>query len=442
MRIAVLRRHSLVVAVAVLAGCAGAQLPNQAPPLLPSTANRAHKVASYVYVGQCCNFFNHDVVTVYDLALTGVARTITKGVDEPDYVTVDRSGRLYYIDWFGSGVIEYDRGSEGPSRRIKLRGAWAAANDTSNNLYVAACPACVPYQTGRASVNVYKAGTTTLLRSITKGIDAPVAVAVDSDDNLYVAGGSYARPAVTVYAPGSSKPLRTLTKGLTGPTEVALDPSNDVFVLNNAGSSSGLPSVVEYEAASTKVLRTITNGLSSPQSIAVDGSGTLYAANTPAESTGWISVYKSGASSPSYEIKNGVDDPMLITVDSENNLYVANNGYSAAPSAPLHRRPGGRCDAFKSRTIRHRRWQQVRDRLETFGYTGSASVNDTIFDAIASGDEHLLYRFSGREGIADPGYPLVAKDGFIYGARGASGGAYDYGSVLVLSPDFPYGVKL
>jgi hypothetical protein len=55
MSIAVLRRHSLAV-VAVLAGCAGAQSPNQGPPLLPSTANRAHKLASYVYVGQCCIF--------------------------------------------------------------------------------------------------------------------------------------------------------------------------------------------------------------------------------------------------------------------------------------------------------------------------------------------------------------------------------------------------
>ncbi len=350
MSIARLRCHGLAVAAAVLAGCAGAQAPNQAPPLLPSTANRTHKLASYLYVGQCCNFFNQDVVTVYDLALTGVARTITKGVTQPDYVTVDSSGRLYYIDWFGDGVIEYDRGSENPSRRIKLFGAWAAANDSSNNLYVAACPVCVPYGSGRASVNVYKAGTTKLLRSITKGIDAPVSVAVDTDDNLYVAGGSSAHPAVTVYAPGSSKPLRTLTKGLTWPTEVALDPSNDVFVLNNPGLNSWSPSIVEYEAASTKVLRTITNGLSSPPAIAVDGSGTLYAANTPAESSGWISVYESGVSKPSYEIKHGVDDPMLITVDSENNLYVANNAYSA-----------GTVCVFPSKTRRPLRCVQVQD---------------------------------------------------------------------------------
>lgn len=91
MSIAVLRRHSLAVAVAVLAGCAGAQSPNQGPPLLPPTANRAHKLASYVYVGQCCNFFNQDVVTIYDLALTGVARTITKGVDEPAPAAIRRS---------------------------------------------------------------------------------------------------------------------------------------------------------------------------------------------------------------------------------------------------------------------------------------------------------------------------------------------------------------
>jgi hypothetical protein len=37
------------------------------------------------------HFFNQDVVTVYDLALTGVARTITKGVDEPAPAAIRRS---------------------------------------------------------------------------------------------------------------------------------------------------------------------------------------------------------------------------------------------------------------------------------------------------------------------------------------------------------------
>ena len=241
-----------------------------------------------------------------------------------------------------SGVTEYDRGSEDPSRRIKLRGAWAVATDSSNDLYVAVCPSCVPYGYGQSSVAVYKAGTTRLSRSITTGIYAPVSVAIDTNDNLYAGDVSYAHPGVAVYAPGSIKPLRRLTRGLTGATEVALDPSNDVFVLNSSGISSEGPNIIEYEAGSKKVLRTITIGLSSLAAIAVDSSGTLYAANTPVSDPGWISVYAPGVSTPSYEIKDGIDGPQLVAVDGENDLYVANNTYVGATIcvfAPNHRRP-------------------------------------------------------------------------------------------------------
>lgn len=323
---------SASVAAVCFAGC-GSQ-PIGAPGVVAQSQARAiavhsdrgtHKLA-YVYVGECCHFYNTGAVALYDLALTEVVRTINKVVT-PSYITVDRSGRLYTISQLYS-VTEYDRGSEGPSRRIRLPGAWAAVTDSSNNLYVAACTSCIPYESGDGSVKVYESGTTKLLRSITKGIHAPLSVAMDMDDNLYVANGSYYHPAVTVYAPGSSKPLRRLTQGLMAPTAVALGPSNNPFVINNP--VNGTPSIVEYKAASTEVLRTITSGISSPQAIALDGSGTLYVANAP-EGRGWISVYASGASAPSYEIKLGVNDPVALTVDAEGNLYVGSDGPDRAP---------------------------------------------------------------------------------------------------------------
>jgi DNA-binding beta-propeller fold protein YncE len=331
-------RHALssCVTAAMLSACSGSQPPIGAAAALPQS--QTHAIAAhgsrgthnpaYVYVGECCHFYNTGAVALYDLALTEVVRTITK-VSTPDYITIDRSGRLYTINRFHGSVTEYDRGSEEPSRRIKLRGSWAAATDSSNILYVASCISCLPYQSGNGSVDVYKAGTTKLLRSITKGIDSPVSVAIDTDDDLYVANNPYSHPAVTVYAPGASKPLRRLAQGLAAPTGVALDPSNDLFVMNDP--VNGSPSIVEYEAASNKVLRTITSGVLSPQAIAVDGSGTLYVANVPGSSRGWISVYASGVSTPAYKIKSGVDDPQALTVDGEGNLYVGNNGPDRPP---------------------------------------------------------------------------------------------------------------
>jgi sugar lactone lactonase YvrE len=336
------------VAVSLLAGCGGLQTPIAAPyamPQAPAAAGHthsrspalvrpangdAHKPTSFLYLAQCCQqiFSNRGNITLYDLGLTGVARTITKGVSNPSFITVDRAGRLYMVSWDDlRGVTEYDAGSERPSRGIKLPDAWAAATDGSNNLYAAACPTCHPYGYGKGSVDVYEAGTTKLLRSITKGIDAPTSLAFDTDGNLYVLNYDGSKTAVVVYAPGSSKPLRRLPQGTTSPSAIALDPSSNLFVMSSNSSS---PSIVEYKAASNKLLRIITKGLSSPQAMTLDGSGTLYVSNTPFPSRGWVSVYAAGTSTPSYQITSGMNDPQLLVVDGEGNLYVGNDDYGVA----------------------------------------------------------------------------------------------------------------
>ncbi|MFY9738290.1 MAG: hypothetical protein WAK11_04470 [Candidatus Cybelea sp.] len=260
MKIAGLRCHAWALAAATLAGCAAAQAPNQVPPLVPQTTNRDnHESASYVYAAECCRFASFGGnITLYEPALAGVARTITKGVGEADFITVDRSGRLSAIDRFYSGTVtEWDRGSLSPSRHFQLKGAWAAATDDADNLYVALCPSCLPYGTGKGSVVVYRAGTTKVLRAITDGTEIPLSLAFDTDGNLYVANSVYPHPDVSVYAPGSSQPLRKLRRRLNSPLAIALDPSNDLFVLNNPGSSS--KSLVEYQAGSDKILRRITS---------------------------------------------------------------------------------------------------------------------------------------------------------------------------------------
>ena len=334
MKIADLRCHAWVLVAAVVAACATAPSPNQAPRLLPQTTAR-HDSASYVYVGECCRFANSGGnVTLYDTGLTGVARRITKGITDPGLMTVDGSGRFYVImNQFYKGVVtEYDPGSLSPSRRIENDDAWALATDSSNNLYVGSCPACHEYGYGKGSVDVYEAGTTRLLRTITKGADRPLSEAIDSNDNLYVANGTYPHPAVTVYATGSSKPLRKLTQGLTAPSQVVLDTSNNVFVLNNGGS--GEQFVAEYEAASDKLLRTIRSGVQSPQAIVTDGSGTLYVANANGYGHGWVSVYPPGASTPSYKITRGADFPVSLAVDAQDDLYIADDGHAS----PIHDR--------------------------------------------------------------------------------------------------------
>jgi sugar lactone lactonase YvrE len=340
MKTTIVNRYALSVAAAgaVLVGCGRSQLPAGVPvPMFqaPAAHTEAQRPESFLYLAQCCQqiFSNHGNITLYDLGLAKVARTITKGVSNPSFVTVDRAGRLYMISWdYLRGVTEYDAGSERPSRGIKLSYAWAAATDGSNNLYAAACPSCHPYGSGNGSIDVYEAGTTKLLRSIKDGIDAPTSLALDTAGNLYVLNNDDSKTEVVVYAPGSSKPLRTLPEGLTSPFAIALDPSNNLFVMRNGYSSS--PSIVEYKPGSNKILRKITKGLSSPQAMTLDGSGTLYVSNTPFPSPGWVSVYAPGASAPSYRITSGMYDPQLLRVDGEGNLYVGNDDYGVALDRP------------------------------------------------------------------------------------------------------------
>lgn len=335
MKIVSPRSLALIVA-SVLAGCATSQIPGPGPLLVPSANGEAPKPASFLYLAQCCGglFSNHGAITLYDLGLTGISRTITKGVLDPRFITVDRAGRIYVTSYdYLRGVTEYDAGSERPSRRIELPNAWAAATDVSNNLYAAACPMCHEYEQGKGSIDVYQAGTTKLLRSIQKGIDTPSALVLDTMGNLYVLNQDGAKTAVLVYAPGSSIPARKLAQGPTEAFAIALDSSNNLFVMRN-GYSSSPPSIVEYQAGSNKVVRTITKGLASPQAMTFDGSGTLYVSNTPYPSQGWVSVYAPGASTPGYRIKSGMHDPQLLAVDAKGNLYVGNDYYAVALDHP------------------------------------------------------------------------------------------------------------
>jgi|SRR5579862_1519857 len=335
MKTTIANRYALSVAAAgaLFAGCGNSQLPTGISG--PTSQAPAAKSASFVYLAQCCRqlFSNYGNITLYDLELAGVARTITKGVSNPSFITVDRAGRVYMISYdYRGGVTEYDAGSERPSRRIKLTDASTAATDGSDNLYAAVCPLCYEYQSGKGSIDVYTAGTTTLVRTINEGIVAPAALAFDTDGNLYVLNRNGSKTAVNVYAPGSSKPHRKLPQGLTDPFAIALDPSNNLFVMRNGYSSPA--SVVEYKAGSNEILRTITRGISSPQAMTFDSSGTLYVSNTPYPSQGWVSVYAPGASTPSYRITSGMHDPQLLAIDGKGNLYVGNDYYAVALDRP------------------------------------------------------------------------------------------------------------
>lgn len=321
-------------------------------PARDQTPTMRHAASAYLYVAQCCGLFNPGDVTVYGPGLHRVARRIKEKQLYPMSIGLDTSGTLYVLDesaGYGGGVTvsEFDGGGTKRSRRITgLYWGVTLALDSIDDLYVANCNTCVDSgergQTGTPdSVTVYAPHSTSLLRTITQGVDVPNSMAIDAAGDLYVANlgpATTPRPSLTVYAAGSTSLLRKVTKGVDKPAALATDAAGDLYVAN------GSTEVDEYAPQLRKVLRRITDGIASPQALAIDGAGVLYVANSQSfPSAGFISVYEPGSTVAKYRIVQGIDQPEGLALDGNGDLYVADVDWGYPPPGWVSEyRPGAR----------------------------------------------------------------------------------------------------
>lgn len=327
-----MRIFAAPILTATLAACTqGGTMPATQTFVLPGTVPNA-AAGQYVYVLECCAGYGD--ITVYNAGLKGIAQTIA--ARNPSYMALGRDGRLYVVDGW-SQITVYDRGSGQPAR--KLTGySWlvGVATDAQSNLYAIDCESCqingaapsggAEPGTKGDQIDVYSPGGKQLLRTISRDVRAPHAIAFDSHENLYVVNGSaeyhYLRPSISVFKPGTTSAFRRITTGgLRRPSLIAIDKADNVFV--NTGSDG----ILEYAAGSSKVVRTITHGVSSVNALALDSRGTLYVANaSQLPSHGWISVYRPGETHEAYRITDGVNEPAALLLDQDDNLYVSNGG--------------------------------------------------------------------------------------------------------------------
>ena len=147
---------------------------------------------------------------------------------------------------------------------------------------------------------------------------------LDPNDTLLVAGYSSAGP-LAVYKPPYLSAAVLNTNGIDDPIALALDSKRDAFVAN------GINTVTEYAPPySSKPIATISTGIDVPYTVAVDASGKLYVAN---DANTTVTVY-----APPY-----TSAPVSVTTDSAafafafkgNQLFVGEDGGIYVYNLPL-----------------------------------------------------------------------------------------------------------
>jgi sugar lactone lactonase YvrE len=292
-------------------------------------------------------------------------------VAKPAFVKGSRNssaGTLYVGDW--SGVAAFDLSSYKLLRTYSgVDYAQGLAEDGSGNLYVTS--------SDPNEVLEFAAGSTKLIRTITKGISTPVDIAVGPNGDLYVSNQDYSGLAgdVSVYSP-SGKLIKSITKGIKQPLHITFDskgnlyvanpPDNDVLVYQNGedkltkaiqtvgvipenllvdstgnlyvgGCSSRCDKslVIEYGPLGYGTLRTIRSEIHVPEGLALDSSGNLYVADGQFGDERiicHIPVFPPGATEPSETITDGVRVAGSVLIDASDNLYVMNEGHGKGRS--------------------------------------------------------------------------------------------------------------
>jgi len=153
-------------------------------------------------------------------------------------------------------------------------------------------------------------------------IDYPEAMAVDTEQNLYVLNGSDGAP-LTVYRPGKKKPYRMLTTRSPGSVAVGADGTVYVGEICSACSQK----VAVYLPGATAPSYYITdNKISQTTNVALDKAGNLYVAHTDSNYIGRIAEYPPGSHGPGNQLALTFAWVHGITSDSAGRMAVVDTG--------------------------------------------------------------------------------------------------------------------
>jgi hypothetical protein len=230
---------------------------------------------------------------------------VPAGATESGAITANSPSRIYLTNYNANEVRTF-RSSGKTVKPVFTHGIsgphFIAIGDTK--LYVA---------NSGATVTAYnpKNGKQTK-PTISQNLQYAMGLAVNLKGTVYV--GDYTNGTITTYNGKNGKQLALTITGLTAPLGIAVDKQNKVYVAQNGALSV-------FNADGSPAL-TITSGIDSPQAVAVDLNGKIYVSNCPASGSGFVTTYFPNGKRASPTI-DGISCPEGLAVDSGGTIYVA-----------------------------------------------------------------------------------------------------------------------
>jgi hypothetical protein len=317
------------------------------------------------------------------LATPSLQSTIAGSLKTPSQVAVDPAGNLYVADSGLGKVLMYAAGSGASATPVSIGTGLTApsgvAVDGAGDVFISDSGNIYEVPFGPTGLN--SAGQVTLVA----GLGATgLQLAADGSGHLYIADPGNNRVvkvsdigASTASSLGENSTF--LTAGFTAPSAVAVDSNNNLYVIDGAN----LFEVAGGLGAPT----TLLNNLSGATSLAVDPSGAVYL--SAAGGAMRIPVV-SGALAPADEIPiaASVANPVSITLDRWGNAYVADgtalnvqlvsvNGAITLPTPGSLTSPTTAAETIVN---------AGNSALTVSGYTSSNSVDFTAADGTCEAD--------------------------------------------------------
>jgi hypothetical protein len=182
--------------------------------------------------------------------------------------------------------------------------------------------------TGSAGTKLYANGSTTALATVGAG-SAPMPIAYDKEGDIFV--GFYNSNAVAMFAPPYTGSPTLITSGVTAPLAIAVDRYDNLFVADNLAITEYAP---PYTATPVATIQSGISpvGLGLPEDIKFDSNGNLFAAYPGAIEVGIFTPPYTGTPTM---VSAGLNSPYGVALDQSNDLFIANFvGSNAVEYAP------------------------------------------------------------------------------------------------------------